>query len=285
MSGGKMIVCKGCGAEIYKGVKKCPQCGKKNKKPTGFIILAVIIVVVIIALISRPKEEKENKKTEYLWPTTGIATLLPQPESKYGEISLESEDYFSIDIYSVSPSDFDSYVASCKEEGFTVDYNGSSSSYMANDAEGNSLLLYYDEDEKKMSISIRKEEEVPEEEEAAGDEEVSEDTSSPDEDNETGAESEDPSNDDITAADDVEFRAWVDSYEKFMNEYVEFMKKYMESDGTDLSLAADYATYVSEYAEFMEASENVNADSLSVEDYQYYLDANKRVLEKLSEIQ
>lgn len=273
MSGGKKIVCKGCGAEIYKGVKRCPQCGKKNKKPTGFIILAVIIVVIFIALISKPKEEKENKKAGYLWPTTGIATLLPQPESKYGEISLESEDYFSIDVYSVSPGDFDSYVASCKEKGFTVDYNGSSSSYMANDAEGNSLLLYYDEDEKKMSISIRK------------DEEVAEDTSSSDEDSGAITENGNPSNDDTTEADDVEFRAWVDSYEEFMDEYVEFMKKYMESDGTDLSLAADYATYVSKYAEFMETSENVNADSLSVEDYQYYLDANKRVLEKLSEIQ
>lgn len=276
MSGGKMIVCKGCGAEIYKGVKRCPQCGKKNKRPTGFIILAVIIVVVFIALIARPKEdkeEKEDKTVEYTWPTTGIATLLPQPESIYGEIGLESEDYFSIDVYSVSPSDFNSYVASCKEEGFTVDYDGSSSSYSASDAEGNSLLLYYDEDEKNMSISIRKAEEVQE------------DTSSPDEDSGTNTENEDSSNDDTAATDDVEFRAWVDSYEEFMDEYVEFMKKYVESEGTDLSLAADYATYVSDYAKFMEESENVDADSLSVEDYQYYLDANKRVLEKLSEIQ
>lgn len=266
----KPIICKGCGAEIYKGAKKCPQCGKKNKKPIGLIILGIIVLLIIIASITGSIEDAESKKVEYSWPATGIATLLPQPESVYGEINSESEDYFSIDVYGVSTSEFKDYVDSCKEKGFTVDYTGTSSSYYADDANGNSLSLYYDDDEEEMSIMI-----------SAFKEETEKDTVETD----TTFETEEETEVDTSAQNDMEFRAWVDSYEEFMDEYVEFMKKYNESDGSDLSLLADYTSFLSEYSEFMEASEKVNEDDLSAEDYKYYLDAQTRILEKLSEIQ
>ena len=51
-----------------------------------------------------------------------------------------------------------------------------------------------------------------------------------------------------------EFKKAMDSYEEFMTEYCEFMKKYGESDGTDLGLVADYADYMSKYAEWVRIS-------------------------------
>lgn len=299
----KMIVCKGCGAELPKGVKKCPQCGKKIKSPTGIIILAVVIVLILIAVIFGRDKKSENDDVEYSWPTSGIATLLPQPESIYGEVISDSEDHFSITVYRVSQNDFNAYVDACKEEGFTVDYNGSSSSYFAEDSKGNSISLFYDEDEKEMSIRINAYEEEEEDTSSSGkDDETNTDTedtsssdegnttntdttSSDDENNEANTDTEAPSDETPTASNDTEFRAWVDSYEAFMNEYVDFMKKYSESDGTDLSLLSDYATYMSKYAEYIEATENVSEDELSVEDYQYFLAAQTRVLQKLSEVQ
>ena len=266
----KTIICKGCGSEIYKGAKKCLQCGKKNKKPIGLIIVGIIILLLIISSISGSIEDAESKKVEYSWPTTGIATLLPQPESVYGEINSESEDYFSIDVYGVSASEFKDYVDSCKEKGFTVDYTSTSSSYYADDENGNSLSLYYDDDEEEMNIMI-----------SAFKEETEKDTVG----NDTTSETEEETEVDTSAQNDMEFRAWVDSYEEFMDEYVEFMKKYNESDGSDLSLLADYTSFLSEYSEFVEASEKINEDNLSAEDYKYYLDAQTRILEKLSEIQ
>ena len=70
-----------------------------------------------------------------------------------------------------------------------------------------------------------------------------------------------------------------------MNEYVDFMVKFNESDGTDLTLLADYSTIMAKYTEFMEQTENINEDELSAEDYKYYVDAQARVLVRLSEIQ
>lgn len=267
----KTIICKGCGLEIYKGVKKCPQCGKKNKKPIGLIIIGVIVLLIIISLITSSIEEKKSKKIKYSWPTTGIAALLPQPESEYGKINSESEDYFSINIYDVSADEYSDYVDSCKEEGFTVDYSGTSTSYYADDEDGNSISVSYDEDEEEMGIWISAYVEETEED-TTKNSEAEEDTTS------------EPEGDD-TVENNTEFRAWVDSYEEFMSEYVDFMKRYSESDGTDLSLLADYTTFMNEYAEFAEASETVNEDELSAEDYAYYLAAYSRITEKLSEIQ
>lgn len=293
----KTIKCKGCGAEIQKGVKKCPQCGKKNKKPIKWIILVVIVLLIMIAYISASKREEESRKVEYSWPKSGIATLLPEPESEYGDINSDSETFFSIDIYEVSQNEFNDYVERCKEEGFTVDYHGSSSSYQADDAEGNSLSLYYYESREELSITIRAFEEAEQDltendvnTEAEEDTSVEDDISA-----ETGSETlseEDANTDTLEEAEtetaienDMEFRAWVDSYEEFMNEYVDFMVKFNESDGTDLTLLADYSTIMAKYTEFMEQTENINEDELSAEDYKYYVDAQARVLVRLNEIQ
>ena len=41
-----------------------------------------------------------------------------------------------------------------------------------------------------------------------------------------------------------EFKAAMDSYEAFIDEYVAFMKKYEKSDGTDPQMIADYGKYI-----------------------------------------
>lgn len=286
----KTIMCKGCGAEISKKIKKCPQCGKRNKKHIGLIIVAIIILLIIIATISSSIEEAKEKRVKYSWPSMGIATLLPQPESEYGKIGSESDTYFSIDIYNISLDDFNEYVNQCKENGFLVDYHSTSSSYYADDENGNSLSVYfYDKkDEMNIYISAYKEEietnnelEDTNEEAVVNEDEVEiQDYTSLEE-----LEIEEKAEMKNNKENNTEFREWVDSYEGFMNEYVDFMKKYSESDGTDLTLLVDYTSFMTKYSEFMNESEEVDEENLSAEDYIYYLDAQTRVLNKLSEIQ
>ena len=310
----KIVKCKGCGAEMMKGTKKCPQCGKKNKRPTGLIVVGIIVLCIIFSSVNSSIKSARSKKVKYSWPTTGIATLLPQPKSEYGEIDYDSEDYFSIVVYDVSQNAFNEYTDSCKEKGFTVDYKGSSSDYSAEDPAGNSLRLFYSEEKKELDISVRAYKEQPEQDvtesdtdsatEAASTEEVVEESSEesieqsdaePAEesiersDEEPTEESETESSQESKAESEVQndagFRAWVDSYEEFMNEYVDFMKKYDESDGTDLSWLADYATMVSKYTEYIEKTDEIDEDELSAEDWAYYMEAEARILKKLSEIQ
>jgi hypothetical protein len=67
-----------------------------------------------------------------------------------------------------------------------------------------------------------------------------------------------------------------------MNEYVDFMKTYNPSDPTSL---VRYAQLMSKYSELVSASDSLNQSDYSTSDWAYYMAAQSRVLEKLSQIQ
>ena len=96
-----------------------------------------------------------DKKVAYSWPTTGLATLLPEPEFKYGKITKESANEFEIEFYDVEQKDFDSYVNSCKEKGFTVDFEKKDDSYKAKDANGNQLSIDYNNYSKDPELVVK----------------------------------------------------------------------------------------------------------------------------------
>ncbi len=81
-----------------------------------------------------------------------------------------------------------------------------------------------------------------------------------------------------------EFKAAMDSYEEFMDEYVAFMKKFAESDGTDLSIITEYSRFMSEYAEFVATFEEWNSEEMNAAEAAYYLEVSNRVNQKLLEI-
>lgn len=82
---------------------------------------------------------------------------------------------------------------------------------------------------------------------------------------------------------DPDFKTAIDSYEKFMNDYVEFMKKY-KANPSDLSLIADYTTFISDYADYVEDFEAWEDEDLNADELAYYLDVQTRVSKKLLEI-
>ena len=96
-----------------------------------------------------------DKKVAYSWPTTGLATLLPEPEFKYGKITKESANEFEIEFYDVEQKDFDSYVDSCKSKGLSVDYEKKDSSYTAKDAKGNQLTVEYNDYSKDPELVVK----------------------------------------------------------------------------------------------------------------------------------
>lgn len=82
---------------------------------------------------------------------------------------------------------------------------------------------------------------------------------------------------------DPDFKAAMDSYEKFMDEYVAFMKKY-KANPSDLGLLADYADYMSKYADFVEDFEKWDDEELNAAETAYYIDVQARVSKKLLEV-
>lgn len=81
---------------------------------------------------------------------------------------------------------------------------------------------------------------------------------------------------------DPEFKAAMDSYEAFINEYVEFMKKY-KANPTDLGLLSDYTEYMRKYTKFAEDFEKWDDEEMNVAEASYYIEVQSRVSKKLIE--
>ena len=199
------------------------------------------------------------------WPSSTAGKLLPTPKSTTGKFSYEHDDNFFVYVGNTSKADFDAYVAACSDKGFTVDYDKGDTYYYADNADGWHISLKY-EGNNVMSINID-----------------SPDTTTPSTDTPSEPDS---SEEPDTNADGLnpDFKAAMDSYETFMDEYVEFMKKYAESDGSDLSILADYADYMSKYADFVEDFEKWEDEDLNAAETAYYLEVQTRVAKKLLEV-
>lgn len=270
-----------------------------KKKRHGCLTVILIFVALIVVSIIYGKIQEANRKQERLksfsnitWPTSSLASRVPVPDSTFGRIEYESDSRFEVRFAKIEQSDFTDYTNTCMENGFTVNYSRDTSSFNADDSDGYHLYVYYSSNSKEMEItaSIPKE---PESESVSSEAVEPDVTSEPEEVNseaieseveeEPIAESEETTSDAVTGI-RPEFKESVDSYESFMNEYVDFMKKYQDSNGSDPKMLADYAAFLSKYADMADKFDKLSDDETSTEENVYYLQAQSRVLTKLSEI-
>ena len=82
---------------------------------------------------------------------------------------------------------------------------------------------------------------------------------------------------------DPDFKVAMDSYEAFFDEYVAIMKKYKENPA-DMSILADYATYMGQYADMMQKFEAWENEDLNKAELAYYIDVQARITKKLLEV-
>ena len=127
---------------------KSKKAGKKRGCLRIIAIAAVVVLVIQImsCVTSRPEPLD--------WPTSGLATLLPDPPTDKGKIISNSDDQLSADVAECSSSDFAAYVEDCKEAGFTIDAENDMGSYEAYSEEGAHLDLYYYESQEEISITL-----------------------------------------------------------------------------------------------------------------------------------
>lgn len=212
------------------------------------------------------------------WPTSTAGNQLPTPKSTTGKFSFEHEDSFFVYVGNMSKADYDEYVAACSEKGFNVDYNKGNTYYYADNSEGWHVSLKY-EGNSVMSIRIN-----------APDEEENSETTKPEESTkpeetiktEENTKPEENNNDKNNTGLDPDFKAAMDSYEKFMDKYVAFMKKY-SNNPSDVGLLVDYAKFMSDYADFVEDFEKWGDADLNTEETKYYIEVQSRVTQKLLE--
>ena len=83
---------------------------------------------------------------------------------------------------------------------------------------------------------------------------------------------------------DPELKAFLDSYEEFMDEYIIFMKKYMDDPGNAVTMLGEYASIMEKYGEFAEAVEKYDEKEMSTADAKYYLEVTNRINQKMLDI-
>lgn len=80
-----------------------------------------------------------------------------------------------------------------------------------------------------------------------------------------------------------EFKAAMDSYEAFYDEYCDYMKRYKENP-TDLALLTQYGEMLSRAAEMSEKFEAWDENEMNAAELAYYIEVNGRVTQKLLEV-
>ena len=83
---------------------------------------------------------------------------------------------------------------------------------------------------------------------------------------------------------DPELKAFLDSYEEFMDEYILFMKKYMDDPGNAVTMLGEYASIMEKYGEFAEAVEKYDEREMSTADAKYYLEVTNRINQKMLDL-
>lgn len=202
-----------------------------------------------------------------VWPTTGLATKLPNPGKIKGDIAVDSASQFTAYVGDMDKATYDAYVEQCVAAGFNVNYDKNKTWYDADNQQGDSLRVEY-EGFNTIYISLY----------AAKDDSSS---SSPSASSASTTPSANTSTNQSAGA-SADFKKTMDDYEKTIDSYIAFMKKYNESSNT-ASMAADYAKYMSDYANVMSEIDAIDENTLTDADKKYYIEVNTRIAKKLAD--
>lgn len=116
---------------------------------------AMMFVAALVFMLFRSGTiDTTDYDVELKWQTNGLFAYLPEPEITTGKITSESEKQVQFELYKVKESDFEEYVAACREAGFTVDVTKTDSVFYADNEEGLDLNLFYYPSKKTLSVSL-----------------------------------------------------------------------------------------------------------------------------------
>ena len=128
---------------------------KKSKKKHGlfFKLFILIVALLVIATAGMGIEKYQKDNATYTWPSSGLATLLPQPASNKGSIDANTTERFDASINKTSQADYSDYIESCKAKGFIVDPD-TSNGYTAFNDDGYKLSLSYYSSREQLAIEL-----------------------------------------------------------------------------------------------------------------------------------
>ena len=129
----------------------------KIKAISGLVILIIAIVLAVVrygVLDNTGITDKKDYSATFEWQTNGLFAELPQPSTNNGKIVIETEKQISIELYNIDTADFEAYVKSCRNAGFTVDVTKTDMVFYAKDEDGYNLSIFYYDNKDLLNIVI-----------------------------------------------------------------------------------------------------------------------------------
>lgn len=227
------------------------------------------------------KKYSMDDKTEeaQYWSKSALGSVVPKPEAPViKDGGRDDDDCFMFEAYGMTIDDFNAYIDSCKDMGYTVDASEFDGFYSADNSEGYNVYMNYDNNRYSASVTVKSPDEDNEEDlEEAPDIEEGSDAPDPDTESEANV---DPS--DVTPS----VKEALDEYEAFFDEYIAFMKKYNKADVNDLNEMIDeYSDYIEKYSNMYSKLIGMAGDmKIASDDYKYYSAVLKRIEKKLEDV-
>ena len=116
------------------------------------VVLSACLAISTAAIMTGCGKKKNTYISDAFatikWPDSKLAQMLPEPESTVGLIKYDRADLLEVYIGSTSSEQYEKYVSSCKEKGFTENYDSGTDYnncpyYRAENSDGYSLSLEY----------------------------------------------------------------------------------------------------------------------------------------------
>lgn len=130
----------------------------KFRTTAGILFLVVAFVIGITAYVAISTRNNPTNAVDYSstfdWPRSGLFEYLPKPDTNCGKIQLETDYCIEIELYNVSSKQFEEYVQSCRNEGFSNNIMKTDTSFNANNLEGLDLYISHSVSKEVMSISL-----------------------------------------------------------------------------------------------------------------------------------
>ena len=143
------VLCRKCDVRFHKKEKKCPNCGKKYKKPLyarwWFVLLYLGSFAFFVAanvetygLLEPVKQVQALIQTDgaSLWDELVLGDMLPAPPTRVKDVNSNRADKLEVDLKKMTQMQFSAYVQACKDLGFNEFSNEGDSDYEAYNTEG-----------------------------------------------------------------------------------------------------------------------------------------------------
>lgn len=211
--------------------------------------------------------------SEFSFPDSELAKLIPIPKSNIGKIVTDSNTKLMINVGNTPTNDFNTYIDECIEKGFSLEQKRNEKSFSAKNADNYDLSVTYNGNGLiTITVTTPKEDDV---------QSTSDSISTPSDPVPSQTDTSSVPNIDQTLI-RTEIKEGLDSYEAFIDEYVSFMKKYSKSNNP-ATLIWDYSNYLQKLAEFQEKWDHIDTSDLNAAETAYYTKVMASVSKKLME--